>query len=104
MYADNCQTQVPQAAQAVGTSEDAFSDTFESIERFFQRLEIYVEVPRTTSMNDMNEKIMLAVLSILTIVTEGIKTSRASELVEGTHIISHSFLIRKVLEEESGED
>jgi hypothetical protein len=104
MCADNCQTIVSQAAQAVGASDDALVDIFESMERFFQRLENYIEFLSTTSMKDMNEQIMLVVLSILATLTEEIRTGRTSELVGGTHIIHYSFLIRKVLEEESGED
>jgi len=90
MCADNCQTLVTQAAQAVGASEDALVDIFESMERFFQRLETYLEVLSTTFMKDMNEQIMLVVLSILATLTEEIRTGRTSELVEGTHIIHHS--------------
>lgn len=81
---------VSQAVQAVGASEDALVDIFESMERFFQRLEAYIEVLSTTSMKDMNEQIMLVVLSILATLTEEIRTGRTSELAEGTHIIYNS--------------
>ena len=91
MCADNCQTLVFQAAHAVGASEDTVFDIFESMERFFQRIETSIEVLSTTSMKDMNEQIMLVVLSILATLTEEIRTGRTSELVEGTYIIYYSF-------------
>ena len=56
---------------------------FERIENFFKRLETYVEVPPTTGMTDMIVKIMVGVLSILSIATKEIKQSRASELMTG---------------------
>lgn len=50
-------------------------------------------------MNEMNGKIMVAVLSILGTVTEGVKQGRASEFVLDRYMIFHSPLFRKVLEE-----
>jgi hypothetical protein len=74
------------------------------MERLFRQLEIYIEVSQTTSMKDMIENVMVAVLSMLAILTEGIRPGRASELVQGTCIVSYSPFIRKVFEEDSGED
>ena len=54
---------------------------FERIENFFRRLETYVEVPPTTGMTDMIVKIMVEVLSILSIATKEIKQNRTSELI-----------------------
>ena len=48
-------------------------------EKFFRRLETYIEVPPTTGMTDMIVKILVEVLSILAITTKEIKQSRASE-------------------------
>ena len=56
---------------------------FEHIENFFMRLETYIEVPSTTGMTDIIVKIMVEVLSILSIVTKEIKQSRTSELIIG---------------------
>ena len=56
---------------------------FERIENFFRRLETYVELPPTTGMTDIIVKIMVEVLSILSIVTKEIKQSKASELITG---------------------
>ena len=91
MCADNCQTLVFQAAHAVGASEDTVFDIFESMERFFQRIETSIEVLSATSMKVMNEQIMLVVLSILATLTEEIRTGRTSELVRPTYIIYYSF-------------
>jgi hypothetical protein len=74
------------------------------MEHFFRQLETYIEVSQTTSMKDIIENVMVAVLSILAILTEGIRPGRASELVQGTYIVFYSPFIRKVLEEDSGED
>jgi len=72
-----------QAAKAVSDSQDVLATVFERIENFFRRLEIYVEVPPTAGMTDIIVKIMVEVLSILSIATKDIKQSRASELITG---------------------
>jgi len=56
---------------------------FERIENFFKRLETYVQVPPTAGMTDIIVKIMVEVLSILSIATKEITQSRASELITG---------------------
>ena len=72
-----------QAAKAVSDSQDMLATVFEIIENFFRRLETYVEVPPTAGMTDIIVKIMVEVLSILSIATKEIKQSRASELISG---------------------
>ena len=72
-----------QAAKAVSDDQNALTTVFERIENFFRRLETYVEVPPTAGMTDMIVKIMVEVLSILSIATKEIKQSRASELIPG---------------------
>ena len=72
-----------QAAKAISDSRDALVTVFERIENFFRRLETYVEVPPTAGMTDIIVKIMVEVLCILSIVTEELKQSRASELIPG---------------------
>ncbi|KAH9958762.1 hypothetical protein BC827DRAFT_550028 [Russula dissimulans] len=62
---------------SVGTTQDTLLDVFNQMELFFRRLEAYPEITNAKSMKDINEKILLAVLSILTIVTEEIKQGRA---------------------------
>jgi hypothetical protein len=75
-------SQAAQAAQSIGTTQDTLLDVFNQMELFFRRLEAYPEITNAKSMKDINEKILLAVLSILTIVTEEIKQGRASELIQ----------------------
>jgi len=75
----------PQTAKAVSGSQDVLAAVFERIENFFRRLETYVEVPPTAGMTVIIRivKIMVEVLSILSIATKQIKQSRASELIPG---------------------
>ena len=72
-----------QAAKAVSDSQDVLATVFERMENFFRRLETYVEIPPTAGMTDIIVKIMVEVLSILSIATKEIKQSRASELITG---------------------
>ena len=57
------------------------------MEHFFQRIETSVEISATNSMKEMNGKIIVAVLSILGTVTEGIKQGRASEFISVWYMI-----------------
>ena len=59
-------------------SQDALIDIFERMENFFQRLQIYTNVPATPEMIDIIVKIMVEVLSILGIATKEMKQSRTS--------------------------
>jgi hypothetical protein len=63
----------------VRASQDTLIDIFECMENFFQRLEIYTNVPPTPEMIDIIVKILVEVLSILAIATTEMKQSRASE-------------------------
>lgn len=63
-------------------SHDVLTDIFVRIERFFERLEPYTEVPPTAAMIDVMLKIMIEVLSILAIATRGIKQGRSSEYID----------------------
>jgi len=74
-------SKLSQAAKAVSDDQDALTAVFGRIENFFRRLETYVEVPPTAGMMDIIVKIMVEVLSILSIATKEIKQSRASELI-----------------------
>ena len=71
-------TYILQAAQAAGASEDVFLDTFERVEMFLQRLEMYTEAQLTTEMTDILVQIMVEVLFILEIATNEINQSRMS--------------------------
>jgi len=74
-----------QAAKAVSDSQDVLATVFERIENFFKRLETYVELPPTAGMTDIIVKIMVEVLSILSIATKEIKQSRARESITGVY-------------------
>ena len=76
-------TKLSQAAKAVSDDQGALTTVFGRIENFFRRLETYVEVPPTAGMTDIIVKIMVEVLSILSIATKEIRQSRASELIPG---------------------
>ena len=58
------------AEKDVRESQDDLVGVFERIESYFQRLEIYTE---TMGMMDTNIQIIVAILSILGIVTKGIE-------------------------------
>jgi hypothetical protein len=52
------------------------------IESYFNRLELYTEVPPTAAMTDVIVKIMTEILSILAIATKEIKQGRSSEPIQ----------------------
>jgi hypothetical protein len=68
-----------QAAKDARASRDKLIDLFNSIERFFQRLEIYTGITPTTTMTAMIVDIMVEVLAILAIATKEVKRGRLSE-------------------------
>ena len=70
-----------QVAKAVSTSYDSLVDLLESIEHFINRLDIYTRVPSTGAMTEMIVKIMVELISTLTLVTKQIKQKRPSESV-----------------------
>jgi hypothetical protein len=88
----------PQAAGAVSTSRDLLAGLFERIENVFRRLEVYIEIPRTSQMTDAIVKVMVEVLNILAIATREINQHRASESILGdrstisTYCSSETFL------------
>ena len=66
-------------AKSVREGQDTLFGVFERMESFFQRLEIYTEVPPTTEMMDTMVQIMVVILSILGIATKETKQGRISE-------------------------
>ena len=68
-----------QAAEDVRSSQDTLMDIFGRIEKFFRRLEMYIEVPRTAEMVDTIILIMVEVLSILGVATKEMRQGRMSE-------------------------
>ena len=63
----------------VRASQDTLIVIFERMENFFQRLEIYTEVPPTAEMMDIIIKIMVEVLCILGIATKELRQGRTSK-------------------------
>ena len=61
-------------------SHDALIELFERIESFFKRLGVYTQISLTAEMAEVFVKIMVEVLSILSIATKEMKRKRASEL------------------------
>ena len=94
---DSCHTQVFWAVQDVDSSQGAIVKTFEKMVSFFQRLATYLDAHPTTPIKNMNERILLAVLSILALMTEEVRQGRMSESIKArcAYIISSSLHIRK---------
>jgi hypothetical protein len=63
-------------------SHGAIIDLFERIESFFKRLEVYAQTSLTTKMAEVLVKIVIELLSILSIATKEVKRPLASELFE----------------------
>ncbi|KAH9031256.1 hypothetical protein EDB84DRAFT_174018 [Lactarius hengduanensis] len=65
------------AAKDVRASHGAIIDLFERIESFFKRLEVYTQISLTTEMAGVLVKIVIELLSILSIATKEVKRRRA---------------------------
>ena len=68
-----------QAALGVSASYDALVDLFECVGNFLNRLKIYSEIPFSPSMTGIVTKIMIEVLSVLSLATKQIKQGRLSK-------------------------
>jgi hypothetical protein len=69
------------------------------MEQIFRRLDSYSGIKQATCCKELIEKIILAVLAILTIATEDIKQGRASEFHPESCIAFYSFEFRKIFQE-----
>ena len=69
-------------AKDARASQGAVVDLFERIESFFKRLEVYTKISLSTKMAEVLVKIVIELLSILSIATKEVKRRRASELSE----------------------
>ncbi|KAH9023526.1 hypothetical protein EDB83DRAFT_1984773 [Lactarius deliciosus] len=65
------------AAKDVRASHGAIIDLFERVENFFKRLEVYTQISLTTEMAEVLVKIVIELLSILSIATKEVKRRRA---------------------------
>jgi len=74
-----CDTSVFQAAIGITASYDALVDLFECIGNLLNRLRILTEIPFSHSMTGIITKIMVEVLSVLSLATKQIKQGRLSE-------------------------
>jgi hypothetical protein len=74
----NTYINISQATKDV-QGQDTLIGIFERIESYFQRLEIYTEVPPTMEMMDAIIQIIVAVLSIFGIATKEMKQGRTGE-------------------------
>ena len=72
----------------VRTVQSAIADLFETLERFFFRLEIYVKLLPMEEMTEIIVDVMVHVLHILALLTKEIKQGKISEL---TPLIGHLF-------------
>jgi ankyrin repeat protein len=70
------------AAHSVHANQDGLINIFRRMDNLFQRLRAYTVVPPPQSSKDLNEEIMLTVLSILTSVTEEITQGRARKYLK----------------------
>ncbi len=73
---------------AVRAVQSAIADLFESIQRFFIRLKIYVKLPPTEEMTEIMVDVMVHVLHVLALLTKEIKQGKISELIL---LIGHFF-------------
>ena len=74
-----CDLWVFQAASGVTSSYDALLDLFECLGNFLKRLEVYTTMPYTPMMIDLIIKIMVELLSVLTLASKQIKQGRLSK-------------------------
>ncbi|KAF8268209.1 hypothetical protein EI94DRAFT_1206363 [Lactarius quietus] len=80
------------AAKDVRACHGAIADLFERIESFFKRLEVYTQISLTTKMAEVLVKIVIELLSILSIATKEVRRRRAK-------IFSRKLLGRTDIEE-----
>ncbi|KAI0295319.1 hypothetical protein B0F90DRAFT_1670156 [Multifurca ochricompacta] len=64
------------AASGVSASYDALMDLFECVGNFLKRLHVYIEMTVTPLMSDIIVKIIVQVLSVLSLATKQIKQGR----------------------------
>ena len=86
-------------AEDAKASHGALVELFERIEGFFKRFEVYAETSLSTKMAEVLVKVVIELLSILSIATKEVKRPRASEFstLEILHKFSLTFLQRFLL-------
>ena len=74
-----CDIYLFQAIKDVGKSYDAILELFESFESFLRRLDIYTRIPSTTAMSEVILKILIELLSTISLAIQQAKQGRLSE-------------------------
>jgi hypothetical protein len=72
-------TSLHQAIKDISKSYDALVDLFESFEFFLRRLDIYTEIPSTTAITEIIVKILIELLSTISLAIQQAKQGRLSE-------------------------
>ena len=67
-----------QAIKDVSKSQDALVELFESFESFLKRLDIYTRIPATTMISEIIVKILIELLSTISIAIQQAKQGRLS--------------------------
>ena len=70
-----------QAAKGIISNCDALIDFLESIGQFLNRLDIYIRIPPTPTMDEIAVKILVELISTLGLVTEELNQQKSSESV-----------------------
>ena len=68
-----------QAIKDISKSYDALVELFESLESFLRRLDIYTKIPSTTPMTKIIVKILIELLSTISLAIQQAKQGRLSE-------------------------
>ena len=85
-------------------SQEVLVDLFGRIENFFRRLESYTEVRLTAAMMDIIVKIIVEVLSILSIATKEIRRGQASEWIPSDSLLLTDSCLEKYLKKLMGKN
>jgi hypothetical protein len=72
-------TWVSQAASGVSSSYDALLELFECLGSFLKRLDVYTNIPPTPLITEVLVKIMVELLSVLSLATKQIRQGRFSK-------------------------
>jgi hypothetical protein len=68
-----------QAIKDISTSYDALVELFQSFESFLRRLDIYTKIPSTSAMTEIIVKILVELLSTISLAIQQAKQGRMSK-------------------------
>ncbi len=80
LFVDPFNADILQAAKDVWASHDVLVDLFERVQFFLKRLGVHTRISPTKDMVEILVKIMVEVISILSIATKEMQQSRTSRL------------------------